>query len=306
MSESPWLTVVTVVRNDRAGLAATAASVAEQEAPGVELLIVDGASTDGTAELARAFAQRTEATATPALRLGELPTSAAQQAAQGPTQPHGGPAIVRVLSEPDEGIYDAMNKGWRLARAPLVHFLNAGDVYRTAGELTAVQLKVMTNPTAWLRTQVQFVDHSGAASRPVAEPRVSRRAFWWGWQPVAHQGAFMARGLLDALGGFDTSLGIVADYDLMRRCLALDVQPLIWDRVTVAVDDGGVSTQRYVQGLVEMHRSRSAGRTPGVRALSAADAMAHIGVVAGRRAARRTAERLLGVQRVRRMRGLAR
>lgn len=293
MSEPPWLTVVTVVRNDRAGLAATAASLAEQAIAGVEHLVVDGASTDGTTQLARELAR------------GSI-RSPSGVAGAGQAQRSAHLCGVRVVSEPDNGIYDAMNKGWHLARGQVVHFLNAGDVYRSDSEIRAVRQKLAADPTAWLRTRVQFVDVSGAPSRPLASVTVSPGGFWWGWQPVAHQGAFMARALLAELGGFDTSLRIVADYDLMRRALALGVRPLTWDRVTVAVDDAGVSTQRYVQGFAEMHHARSAGRRPALRLLSGADALAHIAVVAGRRGTRVAAERCLGVQRVRRWRRLAR
>lgn len=273
MTSQPWLTVVTVVRNDRAGLAATTASVARQAVSGFEHLVVDGASHDGTTELARGLADES--------------------------------GLMRVVSEPDGGIYDAMNKGWRWARGQAVHFLNAGDVYRTDRELAAVRQRLATTPTPWLRTQVQFVDGSGAPSRPVAPVRISSRTFRWGWQPVAHQGAFMTRSLLADLGGFATQFGIVADFDLMRRALAAGVEPIVWDRVTVAVDDSGVSTKRYVRGFAEMHRSRSVGRSPALQAVSLADAVTHVAVVAGRRGARGAAERALGVQRVRRMRGLS-
>jgi putative colanic acid biosynthesis glycosyltransferase len=94
MTSPPWLSVVTVVRNDLPGLERTHASLAEQVLRDFEWILIDGASTDAT----RA-------------RASEL-------LAEG---------IARGVSEPDTGIYDAMNKGLRLARGSHVLFLNAGD-----------------------------------------------------------------------------------------------------------------------------------------------------------------------------------
>lgn len=267
---APWLTVVTVVRNDAPGLSATIASVAGQRQDGVEHLIVDGASTDDTT-----------------LRAGQ---AAARDAA------------MRVISEPDDGIYDAMNKGWRRANGGYVHFLNAGDVYRGDHVLASLR-PILRDPVTlpWLRTRVRFVDEHGAPTRPLAAAGITG-AFWWGWQPVAHQGAFMARDLLASLGGFDPRWQIVADYDLMRRAWASGVRPVVSTEITVAVDASGISTQRFAQGFTEMHAARSIGRSGPVRVASRVDAAAHTAVVSTRRRLRRHAERALGSDRVSRLR----
>src|SRR5512145_2921227 len=90
---APTLSIVTVCRNDRPGLERTLASIRCQRWPDFELELVDGASTDGTADVVRA-----------------LPD-----------------AWIHATSEPDRGIYDAQNKGWRRARGTWCLFLNAGD-----------------------------------------------------------------------------------------------------------------------------------------------------------------------------------
>lgn len=95
--ETPWLSVVTVAMNDVWAITKTARSVFEQTASGVEYVIVDGASKDGTDKL-MSFWQR-----------------------EG--------LVARAVSEPDSGVYDAMNKGARLARGTYLLFLNAGDVF---------------------------------------------------------------------------------------------------------------------------------------------------------------------------------
>ena len=92
------LSVVTVVRNDAAGLERTMASVAEQTRPGIEYIVVDGASTDGTLEAIRRRADLVDA----------------------------------WISEPDGGIYAAMNKGAAMASGDYVLFMNAGDRFYAA------------------------------------------------------------------------------------------------------------------------------------------------------------------------------
>lgn len=272
MSREVWLTVVTVVRNDAAGLAATSDSVAAQDLTGVRHLVIDGASTDSTRDILAGIATR---------------------------------ASTRVVSEPDRGIYDAMNKGWRLAgegMAPsgYVQYLNAGDVYATAEELAWVRRRIAANP-AWLRTRVRFIDDAGAQTRPVGNSRIDDR-FWWGWQTTLHQGAFMTRELLAAMSGFDDGMKVQGDFDLMLRVLESGTRPLVDDRVTVDVDASGVSTQLWRTGFREMHHSRSRGRAVPRRVVSRLDLAAHIGVVGGKRVARRSLEALLGPERVSRLR----
>lgn len=95
----PTVSVITVVFNDRAGLAATLENVRRQSYPQLEYVVVDGASTDGTRELIEEELQRPDA------------------------------RINRWLSEPDNGLYDAMNKGLRLATGDFVIFMNAADLF---------------------------------------------------------------------------------------------------------------------------------------------------------------------------------
>lgn len=270
MSE-PWLTVVTVVRNDADALVRTVESVASQNAPGVEQLVVDGASTDGTAAFAAGLAARY--------------------------------AFLRVVSQPDAGIYDAMNKGLGLARGAVVQYLNAGDIYTDPGELDWVRGRLASGPsTPWLRTRVRFVDAAGRPTRPLSSVQIDPKGFSRGRQGVFHQGAFMSLSLLRDLGGFDTRFRIAADFDLMRRALLAGVRPQVSDRVTVDVDASGVSTQHWCRSLWESHRSRSQDVGAGAVAVSWMDTCVRIAQVGTRRVMRRSAEAVVGQERVSRLR----
>jgi glycosyltransferase involved in cell wall biosynthesis len=90
----PSITIVTVCLNAASSIEATLRSVLAQDYPNLEYVVVDGGSTDGTVEVIRRFTDR----------------------------------IAAVVSEPDEGVYDAMNKGIGLAGGEYLLFLNAGDV----------------------------------------------------------------------------------------------------------------------------------------------------------------------------------
>jgi glycosyltransferase involved in cell wall biosynthesis len=273
MSEpETWLTIATVVRNDAAALQQTLDNVASQSATGVEHLIVDGASTDTTLEIAR------------------------NRAAADPR--------VRLASQPDQGIYDAMNKAIPMAKGRYLHFLNAGDVYTDKNTIGWLANRLDQEPTQWLRTPVQFVDAEDQPSRSVQAVDLDAVQFVNGHQPVYHQGAIMTRSLLSELGGFDLSYSIAADYDLLRRALAIGVRPDVSPKVLVLVDDSGVSTQHWPRALREVHQSRRSAGGAATRVHSLGTMAVAMTSVAARRLARRSSEAVLGTGRTRRLRGI--
>lgn len=272
--DRPWLTVVTVVRNDPDALRLTLASVAEQDTALLEHLIVDGASTDGTTELAWAWATQRP--------------------------------WVRVISEPDSGIYNAMNKAIAAARGSHVLFLNAGDDFIDADAVARAHTQWREHHYQWGRYLVQMVNTDRRPSRPVDErvldPVLLERAD----QDPQHQGAVMSRQMLLDLGGFDERYRIVADYELTRRALAAGYQPWEAESVLTRVDDAGVSTGNWRQSIREVHKVRTAGAGASGRAAAALQSTKRWGTVAVRRTLRRTADATMGSQRFNQLRGLHR
>jgi glycosyltransferase involved in cell wall biosynthesis len=271
VSAVPWLSIVTVVRNDSDALRRTVDSVSGQSLRGVEYLVLDGASTDGTAELA--------------IRLGAE---------------H---AWMRVWSQPDAGIYDAMNTAIQRAAGRWVHFLNAGDTFVGPEEVEWLATALGRESSPWLRTPVRFVDRDGAPTRPLRPAGLDEAAFLHGRQDVFHQGSFMTRDLLIGLGGFDTGFLIAADFDLMVRAIRSGYRPVTNEHVVVHVDASGVSSQRWRESLIEVHRIRSRGRTSAGRLASGSATAWAIGTVGARRIGRRAAERLVGRERFGHWRG---
>ena len=109
------LSIVTVNRNNAAGLRATMKSVVAQTSRGFEYIVVDGASSDGSVDVIKELA------------------------------PQFGEGI-KWISEPDSGIFSAMNKGIKNAKGKYLHMLNSGDYYCEENVLSTVLKKLNNNP----------------------------------------------------------------------------------------------------------------------------------------------------------------
>lgn len=222
------LSIVTVVRNDRAGLASTAASLAAQQWTGFEWIVVDGASTDGTRELLDSI--------------------------------HPRPA--HWVSEPDDGIYDAMNKGWAAATGEWVLFLNAGDTLCTPATLTDVIQHLGDQPLDWGFGAVRNIAADGTATGFQCASPFNASGLALGHTTVPHQATFMRRSLLTALVGFRTDFGTEADQELMYRA-SLRGRPfeIVWPITDFRV--GGVGMQRGIGHFpMAMRRARKYQRQP--------------------------------------------
>jgi len=104
MSENPKITVITVVYNAKSTIEETMLSVLNQTYSNIEYIVVDGASTDGTLDIIKDYETRTKNREFPNISF-------------------------RYISEPDKGIYDAMNKGIDIASGEWINFMNAGDSF---------------------------------------------------------------------------------------------------------------------------------------------------------------------------------
>jgi glycosyltransferase len=205
------ITVVTVCFNSGATIGDTLRSVKAQAYPDIEHIVIDGDSTDATL----AIVQRE------------------------------GDHVSRVVSEPDRGIYDAMNKGLRLATGEFVGFLNADDLLADP-EAMARLAKVATDTTAdAVFSDLAYVrpDNINAVLRYWKCGSFSRRRLQLGWMPP-HPTFYVRRSLLPEIGEFDCSLQIAADYDFILRTLwRRDITTAHVPGVMVRMRTGGVSNR---------------------------------------------------------------
>lgn len=180
------ISVITAVYNARETIADAMDSMLAQTHPDVELVVIDGASTDGTLEILEGYRDR----------------------------------LTVLVSEPDKGIYDALNKGIARATGDVVGFLHADDLF-AGNDVLAKVAGAFDDPT---------VDAVYGDLVYVSKAEPDRVIRYWksgayeqgklkgGWMPP-HPTYYARRHIYERLGGFDTSFRIAADYDCMLRHL---------------------------------------------------------------------------------------
>lgn len=200
-SARPIISIVTPVFNAIETLPETLASIQAQNYPAIEHVVVDAVSTDGTLELLR------------------------EEALAG---------RITLISEPDDGLSDAFNKGVRAATGELVGWLNADDVYRP-GALHAVAAAFAENPGCeWLVGRCRIIGDDGNETRKLvtAYKNTLLRRFSLGLfltnNFVSSPATFVRRDVLDEVGLLDVRFKYSADYDLWLR-LAQRSKPIYVD-----------------------------------------------------------------------------
>ena len=192
------VSVVTVTYNAAPVLAATLDSILAQDWPELDVVVVDGGSSDGTAALLDGY------------------------------RDHGW----TIVSEADRGVYDAMNKGVGLARGAYVNFMNAGDVFAGPGVISALFGAGTPAPGDYVYGDVISV-YATVSKRSFARPP----AFIRRNKPFNHQALFAGRGWLERFP-FDPDYPVVADYEQVYRAYRngarLDRRPVLVARVDMA------------------------------------------------------------------------
>jgi glycosyltransferase involved in cell wall biosynthesis len=219
------ISVITVAYNSASTIEHTLRSFISQDYQDKELIVVDGGSTDATYEIANRLR-------TPQIQL---------------------------FSEPDRGIYDAMNKGLRLFSGDAIGFLNSDDKFNGPRALSLIADALREDDAAY--GHLRYVHSHGELTtvrmwRAQPRPPAGFRA---GWVP-SHPTFYCRRWVADEVGRFDTELRISADYDWMLR--AIDVKGAsvgVIDEVLVDMATGGASTRSLsarMRGNLEKLRSR--------------------------------------------------
>ena len=230
-------TIITCTYNAASVLQPTLDSIREQTWGQIEHLIIDGASKDNTLALAEAYRQRSEVEETE----------------------HD----IRIVSEPDHGLYDAMNKGLRLATGDYVVFLNAGDSLPGENTLETISNDVNERSDgklpAVLYGDTNIVDENGTVLHPrrLAPPdHLSWRSFRHGML-VCHQ-AFYARTDIAKAEPYDLRYRFSADVDwcirIMKRAEREQLQLLRLPEVVADYLDGGMTNKNHRASLLERFR----------------------------------------------------
>jgi glycosyltransferase involved in cell wall biosynthesis len=202
-----------VAFNAEATISDTLYSVATQTHPQVEHILIDGASRDQTMAV---------------------------------VQKHGG-HLARSVSERDNGIYDAMNKGLALATGDIIGFLNADDFYTDTGVLANVAAVMVAEKLDVLYGDVTLVAQSDLTRvvRRYCSQRFDPQRMGHGWMP-AHPALFIRKHVFDTFGGFRTDFRIAGDFELVARIFkshTLRYRHL--PRELVRMRTGGISTSGW-------------------------------------------------------------
>lgn len=202
------VSIITISYNSGLFIEDCIKSVLSQTYPNLEYIIVDGASTDSTLQIVRSFEN----------------------------------GVHTVISEPDSGIYDAINKGLKLATGDIVGVLNSDDVFTDANVVERIVKEFVDIDIVF--SDVQFVKQNdlNEVVRHYSSKFFKPWMFKYGFQP-AHPTFYAKRELFEKFGNYRTDLKIAGDFELLLRFLKKSKVPYkyvkdIWVKMRV----GGVST----------------------------------------------------------------
>jgi len=220
------ISIITVCFNSAATVEETIKSVAEQSHPDIEHIVVDGCSSDATMGIVDRHRAR----------------------------------LAKVVSEPDRGIYDAMNKGLAMASGEIIGFLNSDDLFADASSLACVA-KAFEDPTvdACYADLVYLGEHDQSKVVRYWKSRDYRKGlFNWGWMP-AHPTFYVRQSVYQRFGGFDLQFNLQADFELTMRFLEVHrIKSLYIPKVLVKMRLGGAtnrSLRNVLQGNLEAYRA---------------------------------------------------
>ena len=204
------VSIITVSFNSAKTIADTIDSVLSQDFPEIEYIIVDGCSTDGTIDIIRQNENR----------------------------------ISQWISEKDQGMYDAMNKGIAMATGDVIGILNSDDVYMNAHVISDLMRLMHSQNTEVVFADLILVDSSNQNKvlRYYDSGRFHPNKFKFGWMP-AHPTVFVKRELYQRVGKFSTTYQIAADYEMLIRMLAIEkASYAYYPKPVVRMRSGGTST----------------------------------------------------------------
>lgn len=214
MNEDKKVSIITVCYNSEKTIRRTIESVKNQTYENVEYIIVDGASSDNTVSIAKEYE----------MEFGER---------------------MKIISEPDHGIYDAMNKGIDQCTGELIGIINSDDYYENDAIEKIVQ--------EWNQKGMQILYGMMRQIKDGKEHTVSILSHeFLNEQMIWHPSCFVTRDIYDTIGKFDTKYKSVADYDFMLRCY--DSKKVMFTPVYSPIanfGEGGMSESinGYLEGL---------------------------------------------------------
>jgi len=222
------ISIITVTYNSAKTLEDTLSSVMKQSYGNIEYIIIDGGSTDHTMEMVQPFRSR----------------------------------IAHVVQEPDNGIYDALNKGIMLATGDIIGILHSDDVFNSTDTIAHVMQDFSTLSVDSVYGDLVYINYENSRIvRYWESGDFYPRRLKFGWMPP-HPAFYVKKSIYQKYGLFDTSYKISADYDLMLRFLYHGkISTVYLPEVLVKMRCGGTSNKNLKNILVKSREDLRAIRT---------------------------------------------
>lgn len=212
------ISIITVVYNSEETIEDTILSVYSQSFRNVEHILIDGGSTDKTLSIINKHRDK----------------------------------ISTFISEPDHGIYDAMNKGLKLATGDVVGILNSDDIYYDNDVVASVIGCFNTCGTDSVFSDLVYVkkNNTNKVVRYYSGADFTINKFAYGWMPP-HPTFFVKRCVYERYGYFKTDYIIASDFELLVRFLAVNKISFIYlPKVSVKMRVGGISTRNFKSNII--------------------------------------------------------
>lgn len=208
---SVTFSIITPTMNSAAHLESTITSVLNQQGVTLEYLLIDGGSTDTTLDIIKRYAAADNR--------------------------------IRWISEPDQGIADAFNKGIMLARGEVIGIINSDDLYES-GALAAVRDRFQANPDCDLvHGDMLRLEGDQLLFRMVPGPVAETI---WREMPLNHPTVFVKAARYQELGGFDVALRLTMDYELVLRYYRAGCRFCYLPRILARMRYGGASDSHFI------------------------------------------------------------
>jgi len=226
------VSIITATFNSAATIADTMRSVGQQDYPLIEHIIVDGASGDETVRIVKQFGH-----------------------------------AITVISEKDNGIYDAMNKGILAASGDIVGILNSDDIYVDSKVISKIADVFQDPSVQCCYADLQYVDgrDPNRIIRTWKSGNYSLRSFYWGWMPP-HPTFFVRKSVYDRLGLYNTDMHSAADYEMMLRLMVNHkLKTSYVPEIIVKMRTGGISNASIKNRIRANREDREAWRINGLQ-----------------------------------------
>ena len=206
MQPQQKVTIITITYNAQSTIEKALNSVVNQSYKNIEHIIIDGDSKDNTLKICEKFSH-----------------------------------IAKIISEPDKGIYDAFNKGIKLASGDIIGFLNADDIFYCNNSIQEIVNTFNNNQTDIVYGNLDFINNEGKVTRNWISKPYKKGLMKKAWMP-AHPTFYCKKEVYDRLGGYNDSFKIAGDFELCLRFLEVNqVSSYYLNKKLVKMLVGGIS-----------------------------------------------------------------